>query len=150
MDDAQGATTDEGGAPAIRHVLETGIYVDDPERSSAFYVETLGLRVIARGDRLVALDAGGGSVLLLFRRGATWAWADTPQGRVPPHGAEGPSHFAFAIDAEALSAWRKRLQDLGVAVESEVRWPRGGRSLYFRDPDGHSVELATPGLWETT
>jgi catechol 2,3-dioxygenase-like lactoylglutathione lyase family enzyme len=30
-----------------------------------------------------------------------------------------------------------------------VGWPRGGRSVYFRDPDGHSVELATPGLWET-
>jgi catechol 2,3-dioxygenase-like lactoylglutathione lyase family enzyme len=129
--------------------LETGLYVSDPERSAAFYVDALGLRVIATGDRLTALDAGEGSVLLLFKRGATDVWADLPEGRIPPHGAEGPSHFAFAIAAAAVDAWRARLVAHGVTIESEVAWPRGGRSLYFRDPDGHSVELATPGLWET-
>jgi catechol 2,3-dioxygenase-like lactoylglutathione lyase family enzyme len=34
-----------------------------------------------------------------------------------------------------------------VSIEGEMKWPRGGTSLYFRDPDGHLVELATPGLW---
>jgi catechol 2,3-dioxygenase-like lactoylglutathione lyase family enzyme len=24
---------------------------------------------------------------------------------------------------------------------------RGGHSIYFSDPDGRSVELATPGIW---
>jgi catechol 2,3-dioxygenase-like lactoylglutathione lyase family enzyme len=37
--------------------------------------------------------------------------------------------------------------DKAVPVESEVSWPQGGRSLYFLDPDGMVVELATPGLW---
>jgi hypothetical protein len=32
-------------------------------------------------------------------------------------------------------------------VESKVVWPLGGHSLYFRDPDNHVVELATPGIW---
>ncbi len=139
----------DDSSPRIRRVVETGLYVSDPERSSAFYVDALGLRVIAAGDRLTALDAGEGSVLLLFKRGATDVWADLPEGRIPPHGAEGPSHFAFAIGADDLEAWRTRLAARGVEIESEVAWPRGGRSLYFRDPDGHSVELATPGVWET-
>jgi catechol 2,3-dioxygenase-like lactoylglutathione lyase family enzyme len=36
---------------------------------------------------------------------------------------------------------------LGIAIESRITWARGGTSLYFRDPDGHSLEVATPGLW---
>jgi catechol 2,3-dioxygenase-like lactoylglutathione lyase family enzyme len=39
------------------------------------------------------------------------------------------------------------LAEHGVGIESEVQWDLGGTSLYFRDPDGHSVELATPGVW---
>ena len=35
----------------------------------------------------------------------------------------------------------------GVAIEGRNDWERGGRSIYFRDPDGHLLELATPGLW---
>ncbi|PYK92782.1 MAG: glyoxalase, partial [Verrucomicrobia bacterium] len=28
-------------------------------------------------------------------------------------------------------------------------WESEARSLYFRDPDGHMIELATPGIWES-
>jgi catechol 2,3-dioxygenase-like lactoylglutathione lyase family enzyme len=35
----------------------------------------------------------------------------------------------------------------GVTIEARNNWERGGRSIYFRDPDGHLLELATPGLW---
>jgi hypothetical protein len=41
----------------------------------------------------------------------------------------------------------RRRQSHGVTVEKEVEWPRGGKSLYFRDPAGNSVELVTPGVW---
>ena len=63
------------------------------------------------------------------------------------HGAQGEQHLAFAIARDAVPAWLVRLEKAGVAIESRVRWPRGGESLYVRDPDGHSVELVTPGLW---
>lgn len=135
--------------PHVRGVLETALYVEDPERARRFYLDVLGLRVLSDGDRLSALDAGGGSVLLIFRRGTTERGARFEGGWIPPHRSEGPAHLAFAIEAEALDGWRVRLRAHGVEVESEVTWPRGGRSLYFRDPDGHSVELATPGVWET-
>jgi catechol 2,3-dioxygenase-like lactoylglutathione lyase family enzyme len=133
--------------PRVRRVLETALYVDDLERAQQFYELVLGLSVMSRGDRLVALDAGEGTVLLLFRRGTTGDGASFPGGWIPPHDGGGSSHFALAIDTEELRAWRDRLAEHGVEIESEVQWDRRGTSLYFRDPDGHSVELATPGVW---
>ena len=100
------------------------------------------------GDRLVALDAGQQTVLLLFQRGNSGA-LETPGGLVPGHGGSGPVHIAFAVDVQDLPAWESRLNQLAIPIESRVRWDRGGSSLYFRDPDGRSVELATPGIWPT-
>ncbi len=131
----------------IRRVLETALYADDLERLVAFYRDVLGLRVLDEGTRLVSMDAGEGTVLLLFRRGATTDGVLTPGGRIPPHDGSGPVHLAFAIDATELATWEGRFAAHGVAVESRVRWDRGGRSLYVRDPAGHSIELATPGVW---
>ena len=134
--------------PKIKRILETALYVDDLEETARFYEDVIGLNVMSRGDRLVALDAGNGTVLLLFRRGATAEGVSFPGGRIPPHDGQGPAHFAFAVDAEDLEAWRDHLAESRCEIESEVAWDRGGSSLYFRDPAGHSVELATPGVWE--
>ena len=134
--------------PQIKRVLETALYVDDLEESVRFYEGIIGLNTMSRGDRLVALDAGRGTVLLLFLRGASAGGVSFPGGRIPPHDGQGPAHFAFAVAAEDLDGWRGHLAENGVEIESEVTWDRGGVSLYFRDPDGHSVELATPGVWE--
>lgn len=136
-------------APAITRVLETALYVDDVPRVVAFYRDVLGLRALDEGARLVPMDAGQGTVLLIFRSGATLTPADTPGGRIPPHDGHGPAHVAFAVSAEALPEWERRLAEHGVLIESRVQWPRGGHSIYFRDPAGHSVELATPGTWAT-
>src|SRR5207249_2460128 len=130
----------------VRRVLETALDCENLPRSAAFYSRLLGMAPMVESDRLVALDAGTGTVLLLFQRGGSSA-VDTPGGPVPGHGTTGESHLAFAIDASELESWDCRLSELGIAVESRVRWPCGGTSVYFRDPDGHSVELATPGIW---
>lgn len=131
----------------IERVVETALYVDDLSRARAFYVETFGFSPLLESDRLVALSVGDASVLLLFQRGATTQPLPTAGGVVPPHGASGAQHLAFAIPRGGLDEWIRRLERLGIAIESRVRWPRGGQSLYVRDPDGHSVELITPGLW---
>jgi catechol 2,3-dioxygenase-like lactoylglutathione lyase family enzyme len=133
----------------IRRILETALYVDDLQRAARFYCDLLGARVMFTDDRLVAIDAGESTVLLLFRRGGSANGATLPNGRIPPHDGSGPAHLALAIDAADLPAWEKKLQTAGVLIESRIRWERGGESLYFRDPDGHSVELATPGVWPT-
>jgi catechol 2,3-dioxygenase-like lactoylglutathione lyase family enzyme len=135
--------------PPLARLLETALYVADLARARAFYVDVLGGAVLLDTPRLVALDIGGQSVLLLFQRGATEVPIPTGGGVVPPHGAQGVQHIAFGIAPEVLEAWRAHLEASGLPIESRVRWPRGGESLYLRDPDGHSVELVTPGLWAT-
>ncbi|MEK7468945.1 MAG: VOC family protein [Planctomycetota bacterium] len=135
--------------PRITRVLETALYVDDLDRAVGFYRGVMALRVLFLNPRMAALDAGQGTVLLLFRRGASAAGAGGPDGWIPPHDGAGPAHFAFAIQAEDLAEWEAHLAAHRVTVESQITWERGGTSVYFRDPDGHSVELATPGVWET-
>ena len=135
--------------PTITRILETALYVEDLPRATAFYRDVLGLAVMREGARLVAIDAGRGTVLLLFQRGATTEGLRFPSGWIPPHDGSGPAHFAFAIETDELEAWAARLTQHDVAIESRVVWSAGGVSLYFRDADGHSVELATPGVWPT-
>jgi catechol 2,3-dioxygenase-like lactoylglutathione lyase family enzyme len=133
----------------IRRVLETALYVDDLTLARAFYETTLGLRIIGQSERFLAFDGGEATVLLVFQRGASTTALDVRGQQIPPHDASGPAHIAFAIDPDQVEDWRARLMQDSVEIESEVRWPRGGLSIYFRDPDGHSVELATPGVWPT-
>ena len=133
--------------PRVRHVLETSVYCDDLGRTVDFYKQLLDAVPMLETERLVALDAGGSTVLLLFQRGRSTQSLQTSEGLVPAHDGSGPSHFAFAIDAADLPAWETKLAALGIPIESRVAWARGGQSVYFRDPDGRSVELATPGIW---
>lgn len=134
--------------PAINGVLETILYVEDLARAVAFYRDVLGFGLMTGdGARFQAFDSGAGRVLLLFKRGATLVPTVVPGGVIPPHDGSGPAHIGFAITAEAYEPWRERLLAHGLAIESEARWAGGGKSLYFRDPDGHLLELVTPGIW---
>ena len=133
--------------PPIVGVLETVLYVDDLERAAAFYREVMGLPILYSDPRIRTFDVGGRGTLLLFPRGGTLSPVPTPGGTIPPHDGSGPVHIAFSIEAAALDDWRRHLAAADVAIESTTRWPRGGTSIYFRDPDGHLVEIATPGLW---
>lgn len=135
--------------PPIDGVVETVLYVEELERAVAFYRDVLGLKPMqGDGVRFQAFDSGGRRVLLLFVRGGTLEAVPAPVGMIPPHDGHGPLHVGFAIPASAYPPWRERLESLGIAIESETGWERGGRSLYFRDPDQHLVELITPGIWD--
>lgn len=127
----------------IQAIIETAIYVDDLQATEAFYGTILGLRVMGNEPgRHVFFRVGEDSVLLAFLAKST-----LKGDHLPPHGASGPEHFALGIEADSFDAWRKHLEAHRVTIEKEVEWPRGGRSLYFRDPAGNSVELVTPGVW---
>ena len=133
--------------PRLARILETALYVADLERAAEFYTNVMGLTCIHSDKRMRAYDVGGQGVLLLFPEGASLEPIETPGGSIPPHDGRGPVHVAFSIAADELESWQRHLTQAGVALEGRTQWPRGGVSVYFRDPDGHLLELATPGLW---
>jgi len=124
-------------------IIETAIYVDDLDAAEIFYRDTLGLRVIGKEQgHHVFFQVGDKDVLLAFRPEATLR-GDS----LPSHGAKGAGHFALGIQKGFFEAWRQHLMTRGVAIEREMDWPLGGKSLYFRDPAGNLVELITPPIW---
>jgi catechol 2,3-dioxygenase-like lactoylglutathione lyase family enzyme len=134
--------------PPINGVVETCLYSNDLPRSVRFYQDQLGLRLLESGERLCVFSVADKQVLLIFRSGGILEPLPTPGGMIPPHDAAGQLHVAFAVSKEEFPAWEKHLAASGVPIESKVGWPKGGQSLFFRDPDHHLVELGTPGLWE--
>jgi catechol 2,3-dioxygenase-like lactoylglutathione lyase family enzyme len=131
----------------VTGLLESALYVDDLVRSAAFYQSLFGFETLLHGDRLIALSVSGRQVLLLFQKGMSNCPLHTPGGVIPPHQGAGQLHLAFSVPEADLPAWESRLGELGIPIESRVRWELGGQSIYFRDPDEHSVELVTPGCW---
>jgi catechol 2,3-dioxygenase-like lactoylglutathione lyase family enzyme len=132
-------------------LLETALYLDDVGLEARFYQDLFGFRLLSgsaqRDAVFAALEVPGRGVLLLFKKGANTQPVDTGGGVIPSHGGKGRLHLAFAISADSYESWKTTLGARNITVESEVRWPRGGRSLYFRDPEDNLIELATPGLW---
>ena len=129
--------------PNTEGILESSLYVTDVAGSARFYERIVGFRVISEfGERGCAMAAGIRQVLLLFKKGAS---RDTQT----PHDGDGELHIAFAIAAAELATWEAWLAENGIAVEEKRNWELGGCSLYFRDPDNHLLEVATPGVWST-
>jgi catechol 2,3-dioxygenase-like lactoylglutathione lyase family enzyme len=127
--------------PKSEGILESSLYVGDVAASARFYEKLFGFRVIVDfGERGCAMQAGLHQVLLLFRKGASLDMQS-------PHDGEGNLHIAFAIAASELANWEAWLAENGIPVEERRTWERGGLSVYFRDPDGHLLEIATPGVW---
>jgi len=134
--------------PKLDGILETAIHTENMARSRAFYEDVLGLAPIYSDDRLSAYAVADRDVLLVFRKGATSQTVTLPSGgTIPGHGGDGALHVAFAIAKDELDHWEAHLASRGVTIEGRNDWERGGRSIYFRDSDGHLLELATPGLW---
>src|SRR5215471_15037510 len=132
--------------PAIRGIVETCINVADMSQARRFYDSLFGFEVMAHDERFCAYRVGS-DVLLLFTKGTSTNPIAVSGGVIPPHNTVGAGHFAFAVSRDELETWRKLLQEREITIESEVRWDRGGVSIYFRDPDGNLVELVTPGTW---
>ncbi len=132
----------------IKGVLETSLYVDDLETAESFYGEVLGLEAFAKVPGRHVFFRCGPAVLLLFHPQTTAGERSEVGGvSIPLHGAIGPGHAAFAVAQRELDGWIERLTRHEVEVEADVTWPGGGRSIYFRDPAGNSLELATPRIW---
>jgi len=125
-----------------KRIFETILYADDLTAAEAFYRDVLGLEVYSRFAVAVSFRCDHG-VLLIFDP----AKSDADGRPVPSHGARGPGHLAFGVRDDELDGWRRHLKAKGIPIEKEVDWDEGGRSIYFRDPAGNSIELAPPTLW---
>jgi len=129
-------------------VLETVLYCPDLEAARDFYTGTLGLELAAAmTERHVFLRCGDGMLLLFNPENTSRIPVPIGDAVVPMHGGRGPGHMAFRATREEIDTWRDHLREHGVAIETEIDWPAGGHSLYFRDPAGNSLEFATPELW---
>ena len=133
--------------PLPSAILETCLYVTDLRRARDFYAGLFGYPVMKFDERFCAFNVGDRQILILFRRGSEPRGTVLPFGFIPPHDSSGQAHIGFRIPRESLAAWRTRLEERGIPVESSFTWPTGGTSVYFRDPDGHLLELVTPGVW---
>lgn len=123
--------------PELIGILETCLYVDDLERSQRFYETLFGCTLVTKeAGRLHVMQVKQGQILLLFKRGAS-----------PDHDGSGQNHLAFAIPREEVAAWERWLGEHQLEIVERKKWQYGGESLYFRDPDGHLLEVATPGTW---
>lgn len=135
-------------SPSIAGVLETCLYAADLDAAEGFYVGLLGLQLFAREPGRHVFMCCGAGMLLVFDPARTSREPGEVRGvAVPAHGTRGAGHVCFRIEAGELDAWRERLERAGVAIEAEIAWPRGGKSIYVRDPAGNSVELAPALIW---
>jgi catechol 2,3-dioxygenase-like lactoylglutathione lyase family enzyme len=128
-------------------ILEASLYVSDLDAAEAFYGTVMGLERIAKADGRHVFFRCGDTVLLLFNAEETVKPPANPRLPVPPHGALGQGHLCFRATEAEIDRWKARLSAEGVAVEAEFEWPMGGRSIYFRDPSGNSIEFANPKIW---
>jgi len=125
----------------ITGILETVLYVADIDRAEQFYRDIMALKPIGKDPGRHAFFRVGSGVLLLFRAEKTRRSAS-----VPPHGAEGEIHVCFTIAPRELDSWKARIREHHIPIEKEAEWP-GGRSFYFRDPNGNLLELANADIW---
>lgn len=129
-------------------ILEAALYTDDLAAAEAFYTGVLGLEVLGMVEgRHVFVRCGAGVVLVFDPRATAVPPSRDARLPVPPHGAHGPGHLCFRASGDEIAAWKRHLEEAGVAVEADFTWPGGGRSLYFRDPAGNSLEFAEQKIW---
>jgi glyoxalase family protein len=122
-----------------------GLVTGDAGRAERFYTEALGMHRVGRdgpgegdGERLLIGDAAGAPGTLLNLTVNSGSGPGRP-------GSGGVHHVAFGVaDEDGLLRWKRWLEDLGTPVSGP--YDRGYfTSIYFRDPDGQILEIATAG-----
>ncbi len=128
-------------------ILETALYTDDLEAAEAFYTDVLGFEVILRAEGRHVFFRLENSVLLMFNPASTETQRIGDALSAPSHGARGPGHACFRVGSEGLETWRQILGKADIAIETEITWPNGAVSIYFRDPAGNSLEIGEAKMW---
>ena len=128
----------------LNKILETALYVKDLAKAENFYCGILGLEKVSSTPNRDLFLRFGESMLLLFNPEQT----EIDGGIVPTHGSIGRGHMAFAVPKSELTGWASLLHKNGIAIEKNVEWDERDMSIYFRDPSGNSIELASETLYD--
>jgi len=139
---------DEQRTTNIRGLGEIALRVDDLDGMQAFYENVVGLKLMDRFEhaaffRIAEGFGGHTQILALFDRAAapprSKFFATTFRG-VDQRGSS-LDHLAFEIDLSNIEVEQRRLESLGVEIKTvEFAWVHW-RSLFFRDPEGNTVEF---------
>lgn len=116
------------------------------QRTTDFYTRVLGLRLVKKtvnfddpsSYHLYFGDEIGrpGTAITYFE------WPNAPKGH---WGIGGTHHYALAVATyDGLLQWKRRLTDLGLAIDGPLD-RHYFTSIYFTDPDGAIIEIATQG-----
>ncbi len=135
-------------AMKVKAILETCLYATDLNEMEVFYKNVLGLEPFSKEeDRYLFYRCGAGVLLIFNPEKSSVQKIEYNGDSIPPHGSKGEGHICFKIKDSEIPAWREWLLEKGVVIESEVTWRSGDKSIYFRDPTGNCLEVASPGLW---
>ena len=127
----------------IKQIKETCLYVQDLDRTKAFYHDILGLPLYSHvKDRHIFFKAGT-SMLLCFLPEVTKA-----EQNLPPHYAYGKQHIAFEVSAAVYNKWKKQLLSKEIKIIHQQHWRDDLHSFYFEDPNGHLLEIVPEGIWD--
>lgn len=137
--------------PKLGQMVETVLYTASVPKLVEWYASTLLIKPFTYSPSFAAFSLPNDTILLLFDRSTTLANKDSASGKIPAHGAENTKgqHVAFACrGTEDLIEWETHLKTKGVEIEGRMDWERGGKSIYFRDAEGHLLEIMTRGVWQ--
>lgn len=133
----------------ISGILETCLYAENLNEAKAFYSALPGIEFLSEEqDRHVFFRCGNGMLLIFNPKHTSTEQTRINGHKIPLHGSEGAGHIAFSMKEGELNEWKQFLVDNNIPIESEVTWPNGSVSIYFRDPAGNSLELVSPEIWD--
>src|ERR1700731_2909932 len=108
----------------VDHVV---LHVNDVQRAKKFYTDVLGMTVYREDGRQVFLHAGQQGVALFEKEGGA-----------PLTAGNDLNHLALNVASGTYETLKAELEGHGVTVTGR---PGEDRCIYFRDPDGHRLQL---------
>ncbi len=118
----------------IRHVGHVVLYASDPDASAAWYCDLLGMEIVTRPEDFPAVFLSFGTRdhdIALFKAPGGGACRNAEL-----------QHVAFELDGglDDLKRFHARLVEKAAEIEAVV--DHGvSYGVYFRDPDGHRLEV---------
>lgn len=128
---------DKEDKPVIRSIGHITFSVADMERAVTFYIHVFGVQPLLVRPKTAYFEIAGIWLALNVQE-------DIPRQEIH----QSYTHIAFSVKEEDLETLQARLQRAGAKIEEgRQRNPEGeGKSIYFRDPDGHLLEFHTGTL----